>query len=55
MYEIKPNQLFENSIPGSKKSVKKFYRVNINLKLTPKLVDDTGNEEEISGELICLS
>lgn len=28
------------------------YRVNINLKLTPKLVDETGNDEEISGVLI---
>ncbi len=29
-----------------------IYRVNINLKLTPKLVDETGNEDEISGVLI---
>ncbi len=32
-----------------------FYLVSINLKLTPKLVDETGKVVEISGVLICRS
>lgn len=31
------------------------YRVNINLKLTPKLVAETGKLDEIRGVLICRS
>ena len=31
-----------------------YYRVSINLKLTPKSEEETGYEEEMSGVLICL-
>lgn len=34
---------------------RQHYLVSINLKLTPKLVDETGKVDEIKGVLTCLS